>query len=112
MGYAFAGTCHETAGDALVAFNKSFPVWGDVNVTALSSSSVTGGGLLSYSVLTRPISTNVVASRTGTLQLSACSDVDAISATASFLDGMTLGWGIVFAMVVAWGFRQMKREAK
>jgi len=112
MGFSYSGICYETPADALAAFQTAFPVWGDINVTALSSSSVSGGGLLTYSVQTRPISTNTVASRTGTLQLSVCDPVNATTPTASFLDGLTLGWGIVLAMAIAWGFRQMKREAK
>lgn len=30
----------------------------------------------------------------------------------ALFDGMTLGWGVVLAMAVAWGFREMKRQAK
>jgi hypothetical protein len=77
MPYAHAGHCYATTGEALEAFQKSFPVWGDANVTALASSSVNASGLLTYSVLTRPITSNTVSSRTGTLQLASCSTVDA-----------------------------------
>lgn len=77
MPFAYAGHCYSTTGEALEAFQNSFPVWGDVNVTALASGSINGSGLISYSVLTRPIASNTVSSRTGTLQLATCSEVDA-----------------------------------
>lgn len=77
MPFGYAGHCYATAGEALENFQKSFPVWGDANVTALVSSSINVSGLISYSVLTRPITTNTVSSRTGTLQLATCSTVDA-----------------------------------
>lgn len=77
MPFGYAGHCYATTVEALEAFQKSFPVWGDINVTAMVSSTINGTGLISYSVLTRPIATNTVSSRTGTLQLMPCGEVDA-----------------------------------
>lgn len=77
MPYAYAGHCYATTGEALEQFQKTFPVWGDINVTAHTTSSINATGLITYSVLTRPISTNTVSSRTGTLQLVACGTPDA-----------------------------------
>jgi len=77
MSFGYAGHCYATTGEALESFQKSFPVWGDVNVTAHVSSSIDAGGLLTYSVLSRPIASNTVSSRTGTLQLATCGMVDA-----------------------------------
>ncbi len=77
MQLGFAGQCYATNAEALAAFQKSFPKWGDVNVTAHTSSSISATGLVTYSVLTRPITGNTVSSRTGTLQLVGCDPVDA-----------------------------------
>ncbi len=77
MQLGYSGQCYATNADALAAFQKSFPVWGDINVTAHVSSSINASGLVTYSVLSRPIASNTVSSRTGTLQLAACSPVDA-----------------------------------
>lgn len=77
MPFAYAGHCYATTGEALEAFQVSFPRWGDVNVVGHVSSSIDGAGVLSYSVLTRPIASNTVSSRTGTIQLATCSAVDA-----------------------------------
>lgn len=76
MQTAYAGHCYATESEALAAFQTSFPKLGDVNWTAHVSSSINGTGLLSYSVLTRPITSNTVSSRTGTIQLPSCDPVD------------------------------------
>lgn len=76
MPYGFAGACYATTGEALEAFQKSFPLLGDVNWTGHVSSSITATGLINYSVLTRPITSNTLSSRTGTFQLASCSEVD------------------------------------
>jgi len=31
--------------------------------------------------------------------------------SAQFTDGVLLGWGVVAAMAIAWGFKMMRREA-
>lgn len=77
MPFAYAGHCYETIGEALEAFQVSFPRWGDVNVVGHVSSSIDMAGVLSYSVLTRPIAGNTLSSRTGTIQLATCSAADA-----------------------------------
>ncbi|KAF0162997.1 MAG: hypothetical protein FD157_3515 [Rhodocyclaceae bacterium] len=77
MPFAYAGHCYATTEEALEQFQSSFPVWGDINVTAHASSSINATGLITYSVLTRPIASNTVSSRTGSLQLAACGTVDA-----------------------------------
>lgn len=75
MQTAYAGRCYATESEALQAFTSSFPKWGDVHVTGLVSASISPAGLVSYSVLTRPITSNTVSSRTGTLQLFTCDPV-------------------------------------
>lgn len=78
MPFAYAGRCYETEGDVLVAFRESFPKWGDVHVTTHVSSSVNVSGVLSYSVQTRPITSNTVSTRTGSFQLVTCVDVEPV----------------------------------
>lgn len=116
MPFGYAGHCYATTGEALEAFQVSFPVWGDVNVTGHVSSSINATGLLSYSVLTRPITSNTVTSRTGTIQLASCSAVDApqFDATAAggvfafFFLGVAGAWflsknlGLILEAVKKW----------
>lgn len=75
MPFAFQGVCYATGAEALEAFAFKFPLIGDANWTAHVSSSINTTGLISYSVLTRPITSNTVSSRTGTLQLVSCTEV-------------------------------------
>lgn len=32
--------------------------------------------------------------------------------SADFMDGITIGWGVVLAMVIAWSYRAMQRATK
>jgi hypothetical protein len=73
MGFAYQGYCYQDAPKANEAFQQTFPLI-DVNITYLVSSSITGSGLITYNLLTRPMTSNTLSSRTGTLQLSSCTE--------------------------------------
>lgn len=73
----YAGHCYATTEEALEAFQKSFPVLGDTNWQWHNSSSISATGLITYSVTTKPTTTNTTSTRSGTMQLSTCSVVDA-----------------------------------
>ena len=75
--FAINGLCYAAPADALTAFNNLYPIVGETNMTYLVSSSVTAGGVLTYSLNTRPITGNTLTSRAGTLQLTPCTNPDA-----------------------------------
>lgn len=76
MPLAYAGHCYTTAGDALEAFQNTFPVVGDVQWTWHMASSITEAGALSYQVQTRTMANNNLYSRTGTIYLAECATPD------------------------------------
>lgn len=76
MPFATAGKCWGTTAEALTAWQKSFPIFGDVNWQWHNSSSISSSGLITYSISQKPTTTNTVSARTGTMQLTACSAVD------------------------------------
>lgn len=77
MPYAFTGHCYATTAEALEAFQKGFPVFGDTTWVWHTSSSINATGAITYTVNTKPTTTNTVNARTGTIQLASCSVVDA-----------------------------------
>lgn len=76
MPFAYAGHCYATTGEALEAFQKTFPVIGDVQWTGHVASSIDASGALSYTVETRAMTGNGLSSRTGTLYLVGCAEAD------------------------------------
>lgn len=99
--FATKGLCYSTPADALTAWNNQFPVFDSANITYLVSSSVTAAGALTYSLNTRPITSNTLSSRTGTLQLTPCTKPDApydyanAGAIWAFFFSMTVGLWLV-----------------
>lgn len=79
MPYAFSGSCYGTTAGALQAFQKGFPLLGDTVWVWHTSSSINSSGLITYSVVTKPSTTNTTSVRTGTIQLAWCADADAPS---------------------------------
>lgn len=74
MPFAYNGYCFETPEKALDAFRQDFPILSDVASLSLASSSVTGSGLISFTVNHRVWTSTTVTARTGTVQLSSCTD--------------------------------------
>lgn len=77
MPIAYADHCYATAGEALEAFQKSFPVIGESLWIWHEASSIDAAGLVTYSVVTKSATGNNTTTRSGTLQLSSCATVDA-----------------------------------
>jgi len=63
MPYGYAGHCYETTGEALETFQKSFPVMGDTVWVWHTSSSISASGLITYSLISKPTTTNTTATR-------------------------------------------------
>ncbi|MCX7180910.1 MAG: hypothetical protein NTX56_19795 [Proteobacteria bacterium] len=78
MPFGYAGHCYATTGEVLEQFQKSFPVMGDTVWTWHTSSSINASGLITYSLISKPTTTNTTSTRTGTMQLAACSTPDAV----------------------------------
>jgi hypothetical protein len=76
MPYAYTGHCYATTGEALEAFQKGFPLFGDTIWVWHTSSSINATGAITYSVVSKPSTTNSTSTRSGTLQLASCVDAD------------------------------------
>lgn len=99
MPWMMNGKCYATPAEANAAFASSFPILGDVNFTSWVSSSVSAAGVLTYAVSTRPIASNTVSSRTGTMQLVSCPEPDPKPIT---FDAAAAGalWAFLFCFVI------------
>ena len=75
--FAFGGLCYATPAAALVAFQTLYPIVGETQYTYLQTAKITAAGALTYDVRTRPLSSNTLTSRTGTLYLTPCDKPDA-----------------------------------
>lgn len=82
-GWIFAGYCYATSADALNAFVKQYPIIGEVQYTSFVSATVNASGVLNYNLSTRPITSNTLSSRTGSMQLQSCATPDDFSLTTA-----------------------------
>lgn len=76
MPFAYAGHCYATNGEALEAFQVSFPQLGDTTWIWHRASSIDAVGAITYTVVTKGSTSNATSNRSGTLQLATCTDVD------------------------------------
>lgn len=97
--FEYAGHCYAQV-DALLAFQNQYPIIGETNYTAHVSSSISGAGVVTYSLLTRSITNNTLSSRTGTIQLLTCPKADALN-SQDVLESFGWGFGVVILM---WSF--------
>lgn len=109
MGALYSERCYESQTAALDAYYGSVPP------------TYSAGSTVYYTVMVKKPqgwaadTYRVWSSGTSTLQTSSLVpviDFPACDATESFFDGMTIGWGVVLAMAIAWGFRMMGDQAK
>jgi hypothetical protein len=75
--FAFQGYCYATPADVLVAFQNQFPIVGEIQYTSHVSSSITAAGVVTYTLSTRAITSNLATNRTGSMQMVPCAKVDA-----------------------------------
>jgi len=116
MPFAYAGHCYATHGEALEAFQKSFPMLGESLWTWHESSSIDAAGMVTYSVVTKPATGNNTTTRSGTLQLAGCgtpdaAEFDAVAAGgvfAFFFLGVAMTWllsqniGLILEAIKKW----------
>lgn len=75
MGYAWNGVCHQDAAAALSAFSKDVPSASASGINAFTvNPSISGGGLISWSISNLPLSGTTATERTGTTQLQPCTE--------------------------------------
>jgi len=75
MGYAWNGTCFQDTAAALDAFAEQVPSVSAAGINAFSGApTISGSGLISWSIVNRPLTTTDATTRTGTTQLLNCSN--------------------------------------
>lgn len=73
MPYAWAGKCYPDTATALQAFALDVPDATPQGVNAFAAApTISASGLISWSILNRPLTTNTTTTRTGTTQLQTC----------------------------------------
>lgn len=73
MGYAFAGVCYQDTASALSAFRDAVPQAGDSGITTFTAQpTISGTGLITWSISYRPLTGTAATTRTGTTQLPTC----------------------------------------
>lgn len=76
MGYAWRGVCYQDTASSLAAFARTIPdadAAGINNFTAAPT--ISGAGLITWSISNRPLSGTTATTRAGTTQLLTCSDM-------------------------------------
>ena len=112
MGYRVGEVCYGTPADAEAAYYSS-------QAEVYVPSSTTQGQFYYWSGSAWRIkaftinSVGTIAPRFDVLAPAhAFASCEETTNTSSFFDGMALGWGIVLAMTIAWGIRQMKGQLR
>lgn len=73
MGYAWNGVCYPDTNAALNAFTKDVPAVNPGGINSFSAApTISGAGLITWSISNRPLSTTEATVRTGTTQLLSC----------------------------------------
>lgn len=75
MGYAWNGVCYQDTASALSAFAKDVPSATPQGINAFTAApTISGTGLINWSISNRPLSDTAATTRTGTTQLQVCGD--------------------------------------
>lgn len=73
MGYAWDGVCYQDTASALNAFRDAVPQAGDTGITTFTAQpTISGTGLITWSISHRPLTGTAATTRTGTTQLPSC----------------------------------------
>lgn len=75
MGYAWGGVCHQDTASALGAFTVSMANGDAAGITSFTAApTISGSGLVTWSISHRPLTGTTATTRTGTTQLLTCTD--------------------------------------
>lgn len=104
MGYAWGGQCHQDTVSALNAFKLDMTAGNASGINTFTAApTISGTGLITWSISNRPLSTTAATTRTGTTQLLTCTD------DITQWDVSSIVWiaALFFAAVAGWrtGFR-------
>lgn len=73
MGYAWNGICYQDTAAARDAFAEQIPSSAGNAINSFNTTpSISGTGLITWSISNRPLTTTAATTRTGTTQLQAC----------------------------------------
>ena len=73
MGYAWNGICYQDTATALAAFAEQVPSSAGNAINSFTvNPTISGTGLITWSISNRPLTTTAATIRTGTTQLQAC----------------------------------------
>jgi len=72
MGYAWNGVCHQDSASALAAFVEDVPSAGNAVTTFAGVPSISSGGLVSWSIISQPLTGSDPVTVSSTTQLPAC----------------------------------------
>lgn len=75
MGYAWNGTCYPDTATALANFAKDVPTANPTGINAFTAApTISGTGLITWSISNRPLNGTTATTRTGTTQLQTCTE--------------------------------------
>lgn len=75
MGYAWGGVCYQGSAEALAAFAKDVPSASPSGINTFTAApTISGAGLVSWSISNRPLNTTAATTWTGTTQLLSCTN--------------------------------------
>lgn len=101
-GVAYGGNCYATPESAVEAFTAAFPTVEGGSIMTLDNVML-AGNVVSYTILTKPPTSNTTYTRTGSFEMNACEMVN-----SSMVDNMA---GLAFAMLFAFFFAFFSRKA-
>ena len=101
MGYAWKSTCYQDTGLALQAFIRDAVVIDPAGIiTFTATPTISGAGLITWSISQRPLAAASATTRTGTTQLPTCT-----SESFSQWDSNTLLFIVAIFFAFIFGFR-------
>lgn len=75
MGYAWSGGCYPDTATALAQFAKDVPSADAVGIISFTAApTISGTGLITWSISQRPLTGTTATTRTGTTQLMSCTE--------------------------------------
>lgn len=75
MGRVWNGICYQDEASALAAFTRDLTTGDAVGITTFTAApTISGSGLITWSISHRPLTGNAATTRTGTTQLLSCTD--------------------------------------
>lgn len=72
MGFAWNGTCHQDAASALAAFIEDVPASGSAVTTFATAPTISGGGLISWSIVSQSLAGGDPVTVASSTQLPVC----------------------------------------